>query len=281
MPEVLAERAKMEAFAEAVHNGEVKSASGARFTDIVNIGIGGSDLGPATAALALATFVPGHLRLHTVANVDGADLGDTLMRVPLETTLFIVCSKTFTTIETMTNAATARKIVADTLGEAAVVCHFCAVSTQLDKITAFGIGGAQIWRGLNNNTRLFFRPRLFVLAEAGGYERRDCLHCLCRLGAGRGNGDGHSRPGAQGQNAHNRGPADGFPATADRDSDIEPIDTLHEFRRRARVEPLAIGDFKGAYKGIPGRLEIRTSIPGVERDGIVLDHFPLNTRLAT
>ena len=145
MPEVLAERAKMEAFAESIHNGDAKSASGARFTDIVNIGIGGSDLGPAMAARALAPFVPNRLRLHTVSNVDGADLGDTLKRVPLETTLFIVCSKTFTTIETMTNAATARKAVAETLGEAAVGDHFCAVSTQLDKIAAFGIRSDRVF----------------------------------------------------------------------------------------------------------------------------------------
>ncbi len=145
MPEVLAERAKLEAFAEAIRNGETKSASGARFTDIVNIGIGGSDLGPAMAARALAPFIARHLTLHTVANVDGADLGDTLKRVPLETTLFIVCSKTFTTIETMTNAATARKAVAATLGEAAVADHFCAVSTQLDKIAAFGIRSDRVF----------------------------------------------------------------------------------------------------------------------------------------
>jgi glucose-6-phosphate isomerase len=145
MPEVLAERAKMEVFAEAIHNGDAKSASGARFTDIVNIGIGGSDLGPAMAARALAPFVPSRLRLHTVSNVDGADLGDTLKSVPLETTLFIVCSKTFTTIETMTNAATARKAVAATLGEAAVGDHFCAVSTQLDKIAAFGIRSDRVF----------------------------------------------------------------------------------------------------------------------------------------
>ncbi|MDQ6868396.1 MAG: glucose-6-phosphate isomerase [Pseudomonadota bacterium] len=145
MPEVLAERAKMEAFAAAVRDGEVMSSSGARFTDIVNIGIGGSDLGPAMAARALAPFVPSHLRLHTVANVDGADLGDTLKLVPLETTLFIVCSKTFTTIETMTNAATSRKTVTDTLGEAAVADHFCAVSTQLDKIAAFGIRSDRVF----------------------------------------------------------------------------------------------------------------------------------------
>lgn len=145
MPEVLAERDKMEAFAESIHNGDAKSASGARFTDIVNIGIGGSDLGPAMAARALAPFVPNRLRLHTVSNVDGADLGDTLKRVPLETTLFIVCSKTFTTIETMTNAATARKAVAAMLGEAAVGDHFCAVSTQLDKIAAFGIRSDRVF----------------------------------------------------------------------------------------------------------------------------------------
>ncbi len=76
--------------------------------DIVNIGIGGSDLGLAMAVRALAPFVAGHLRLHTVANVDGADHGDTLKLVPLETTLFVVCSKTFATNETMTNTATAR-----------------------------------------------------------------------------------------------------------------------------------------------------------------------------
>ena len=145
MPEVLAERAKVEAFAEAVRDGEIKAAGGARFTDIVNIGIGGSDLGPAMAARALAPFVPTHLRLHTVANVDGAALGDTLKLVPLETTLFIVCSKTFTTIETMTNAASARKSVADALGESAVADHFCAVSTQLDKIAAFGIRSDRVF----------------------------------------------------------------------------------------------------------------------------------------
>ncbi|HET6376964.1 MAG TPA: glucose-6-phosphate isomerase [Methylocella sp.] len=145
MPEVLAERRKMLTFAESVRKGEVKSARGARFTDIVNIGIGGSDLGPAMAVRALAPFVPGHLRLHTVANVDGADLGDTLKHLPLDTTLFIICSKTFTTIETMTNAATARKAVVERFGEAAVSNHFCAVSTQLDKIAAFGIPESRVF----------------------------------------------------------------------------------------------------------------------------------------
>ncbi len=80
MPDVAAEREKMGAFAEAVRGGAVAAANGQRFTDVVNIGIGGSDLGPAMAARALAPFVADHLRLHFVANVDGANLGDTLLR---------------------------------------------------------------------------------------------------------------------------------------------------------------------------------------------------------
>jgi glucose-6-phosphate isomerase len=145
MPEVRAERQKMEAFAEAVRTGAIRSASGARFTDIVNFGIGGSDLGPAMAARALAPFVADHLTLHFVANVDGADLGDKVKHLPLETTLFIICSKTFTTIETMANAQSARNHVASRLGEAAVAENFCAVSTQLDKIAAFGIKSDRIF----------------------------------------------------------------------------------------------------------------------------------------
>jgi glucose-6-phosphate isomerase len=145
MPDVLAERQRMETFAEAIRTGKIRSASGAAFTDIVNFGIGGSDLGPAMAARALAPFVADHLTLHFIANVDGADLGDTLKRLPLETTLFIVCSKSFTTIETMTNAESARRLVATRLGEAAVAENFCAVSTQLDKIAAFGIKSDRIF----------------------------------------------------------------------------------------------------------------------------------------
>ena len=138
MPEVRDVRERMGVFAEAVRNGEIKASNGERFTDVVNIGIGGSDLGPAMAARALSPFVANHLTLHFVSNVDGADLGDTLETIPLATTLFIVCSKTFTTLETMTNARSARAAVAAALGEATVADHFCAVSTQLDKIAEFG-----------------------------------------------------------------------------------------------------------------------------------------------
>jgi len=139
MPEVRTERAKVLAFAEGVRKGEIVSASGAPFTDIVNIGIGGSDLGPAMAGLALSPFIRPGLRLHFVANVDGSDLGDKTALLPLETTLFIICSKTFTTLETMTNAEAARKLVKDKLGDEAVAAHFCAVSTNLAEIAKFGI----------------------------------------------------------------------------------------------------------------------------------------------
>ncbi len=145
MPDVREVRERMGAFADAVRGGTIKAANGERFTDIVNIGIGGSDLGPAMVARALSPFVADHLTLHFVSNVDGADLGDTLKHVPLATTLFIVCSKTFTTLETMTNARSARKALAEALGEAAVADHFCAVSTQLDLIAKFGIKSDRVF----------------------------------------------------------------------------------------------------------------------------------------
>ncbi len=139
MPEVLAERHKMLAFAEAVRSGALRSVMGAPFAHVINIGIGGSDLGPAMAARALSPFLAPHLDLHFVANVDGADLADTLKRVDLARTLFIVSSKTFTTLETMTNARAARQALIGQLGEAAVAAHFCAVSTAAKEVAAFGI----------------------------------------------------------------------------------------------------------------------------------------------
>src|SRR6185436_17615881 len=101
-------------------------------TDIVNIGIGGSDLGPAMAARALHAFHDGP-RTHFVANVDGADIRDTIADLDPGRTLFLFASKTFATIETMTNAATARAWIVDKLGEPAVPSHFAAMSTALDK----------------------------------------------------------------------------------------------------------------------------------------------------
>ncbi|MFT2210735.1 glucose-6-phosphate isomerase [Rhizobium giardinii] len=134
----------MGAFSDGIRSGALKGATGKKITDVVNIGIGGSDLGPVMATLALAPDHDGP-RLHFVSNVDGAHIADTLKLLDAETSLFIVASKTFTTIETMTNAATARAFIAEKLGEKAVGKHFCAVSTALDKVAAFGIDSDRIF----------------------------------------------------------------------------------------------------------------------------------------
>ncbi|MFD0915842.1 glucose-6-phosphate isomerase [Pseudahrensia aquimaris] len=136
-PDVLAVREAMARFARNVRDGSI-AGQGGRFTDIVNIGIGGSDLGPAMATLALAPYHDGPA-IHFVSNVDGADIVDVLEKVPAATTMFIVASKTFTTQETMTNAETARRWLVEHLGEEAVSNHFAALSTALDKTAAFGI----------------------------------------------------------------------------------------------------------------------------------------------
>jgi len=141
MPEVNAVLEAMGKFAEGVRSGRIAGATGKKITDVINIGIGGSDLGPVMTTLALAPYHDGP-RLHYVSNIDAAHIQDTLhLPHPLdpETTLFIIASKTFTTIETMTNAQTAREFIAGALGEAAVKHHFAAVSTALDKVSAFGI----------------------------------------------------------------------------------------------------------------------------------------------
>lgn len=134
----------MAAFAEGVRGGTLCGATGKPFTDVVNIGIGGSDLGPVMATLALAPYHDGP-RLHFVSNVDGAHITDTLSGLDPETTLIIIASKTFTTIETMTNAATAREFIVSQLGEAAVAKHFAAVSTALDKVAAFGLNETRVF----------------------------------------------------------------------------------------------------------------------------------------
>lgn len=144
-PLIEAEREKVFAFARAVRSGTARGATGETFTDVVNIGIGGSDLGPAMAARALSPYRDGGPRTHFVSNVDGADLADTLADLDLARTLFIVSSKTFTTQETVANAASARARVVATLGEAAVAAHFAAVSTKLDKVAAFGVDSARVF----------------------------------------------------------------------------------------------------------------------------------------
>ncbi|MEX0696505.1 MAG: glucose-6-phosphate isomerase [Dongiaceae bacterium] len=143
VPDVHAVLTRMSDFAVGVRSGVV-AGSGGRFTDVVNIGIGGSDLGPAMATRALRAFHDGP-RLHFVSNVDGAHLRDTLARLNPATTLFLVASKTFTTVETMTNAATARKWIAAAVGETKVSAHFAAISTAAGKVADFGIGPERIF----------------------------------------------------------------------------------------------------------------------------------------
>ncbi len=139
MPAVEAERKKIAEFARAVRDGRICGARRDTFTDVVNIGIGGSDLGPAMAARALSPFGRPDLKAHFVSNVDGSDIADVLAGLDPARTLIIVSSKTFTTQETMTNAASARRWIAEAMGEAAVADHFAAVSTKLDKVAAFGV----------------------------------------------------------------------------------------------------------------------------------------------
>jgi glucose-6-phosphate isomerase len=138
MPQVRSVLAAMGSFADGIRGGGIRGATDRKITDIVNIGIGGSDLGPAMATLALSPYHHGP-RAHFVSNIDGAHIADTLAPLSAETTLFIIASKTFTTVETMTNAGTARKWVAERLGPDAVQHHFAAVSTALDKVAEFGI----------------------------------------------------------------------------------------------------------------------------------------------
>ena len=130
---------RMGRLATALRDGRIVGATGKRFSDVVNIGIGGSDLGPKMAVRALSPYRGGGPRVHFVANVDGADIGDTLRDLDPERTLFIIVSKTFTTLETMANAATAREWLAAALGKEAVSDHFVAVSTSAERVAAFGI----------------------------------------------------------------------------------------------------------------------------------------------
>ncbi len=137
--EVRAVRAQCAAFVRAVHEGTRTGAGGKRFTDVINIGIGGSDLGPAMAVSALKPYHTGHVRCHFVSNVDGTQFADLAGELDPARTLFIVCSKTFTTQETLANAQRARAWLAASLGEAAVPKHFAAVSTNAKAMDRFGI----------------------------------------------------------------------------------------------------------------------------------------------
>ncbi len=183
MPDVIAVREKVAAFATGIRDGSLPGATGRAITDVVNIGIGGSDLGPAMAARALKPYGTPRISCHFVSNVDGADIGDTIADLDPATTLFIVSSKTFTTLETMTNANTARQWIAAAMGEAAVEHHFAAVSTKLDLVAKFGIkadrvfgfwdwvgGRYSIWCSIGLALVILIGPKQFEDFLRGGFE---------------------------------------------------------------------------------------------------------------
>lgn len=139
MPQVNAVLDKMRCFSERVINGDWKGYTGQAITDVVNIGIGGSDLGPYMVTEALRPY-KNHLNMHFVSNIDGSHIAETLQKIKPETTLFLIASKTFTTQETMTNAHTARKwFLAAAADETQIAKHFVALSTNEQQVATFGI----------------------------------------------------------------------------------------------------------------------------------------------
>lgn len=140
MPGINAVLEKMKGFCEKVRSGSWKGYTGKAVTDIVNIGIGGSDLGPYMVTEALKPYAQKGLNIHFVSNVDGTHIAETLKKINAETTLFIVASKTFTTQETLTNAESAKRwFLESAKDEAAVAKHFVALSTNAKAVSAFGI----------------------------------------------------------------------------------------------------------------------------------------------
>jgi len=183
MPEVNAVLAKMKGFAEQVRSGAWKGFTGKRITDIVNIGIGGSDLGPVMVTECLRPYAQPDLRVHFVSNVDGTHIAETLKPLDPETTLFMIASKTFTTQETMTNAFSARDwFLKRAMDSAHVARHFVAVSTNTAKVKEFGIhpdnmfvfwdwvgGRYSLWSAIGLSIACFVGFERFVDLLAGAH----------------------------------------------------------------------------------------------------------------
>ena len=144
MPGVRNTLARMETFASGVRSGEIQAPGGGRYSDVVNIGIGGSDLGPAMAVQALAPYVDGP-RCHFISNIDGAHVHDVLKCLNPASTLVIVASKTFATVETMTNAETVKNWVASNVGAETAAGHFVALSSNQERASAFGIDAERVF----------------------------------------------------------------------------------------------------------------------------------------
>ena len=147
MPEVKKVLEQMKSFSEQLISGEWKGYTGESITDVVNIGIGGSDLGPLMVTEALKSYQKPNIQVHYVSNVDGTHIAETLKKIKPETTLFIIASKTFTTQETMTNANTAKDWFLNTAGDQEhIKKHFVALSTNQTGVEAFGIDPANMFR---------------------------------------------------------------------------------------------------------------------------------------
>jgi glucose-6-phosphate isomerase len=144
MPEIYEVKNKIKAFSNQIISGELKGFTGKPFTDIVNIGIGGSDLGPAMVVEALQ-FYKNHLNVHFVSNIDGDHVNEVVKKINPETTLFVIVSKTFTTQETLTNSETIRTWFLKSAKQEDVAKHFVAVSTNIQKVTEFGIDSNNIF----------------------------------------------------------------------------------------------------------------------------------------
>ncbi len=139
MPEILRVQKQMKEFVKAVHEGQFRGKTGKKLKNIVNIGIGGSDLGPYMVTSALKKYWVEGIECYFISNIDGTACYEVLSKIDAEETLFIVASKTFTTIETLTNARTCREWLVERLGEDAVKNHFVALSTNAEKVKEFGI----------------------------------------------------------------------------------------------------------------------------------------------
>jgi glucose-6-phosphate isomerase len=138
VPEIYEVKSKIKEFTNQIISGERKGHAGKAFTDIVNIGIGGSDLGPAMVVEALQ-YYSNHLKVHFVSNVDGDHVNEIIKKLNPETTLFVIVSKTFTTQETLTNSETIKKWFLGSASQEDIAKHFVAVSTNVEKVTEFGI----------------------------------------------------------------------------------------------------------------------------------------------
>ena len=180
VPEVHETLNRMDALAESVRSGEWRGFTNERIRTVVNIGIGGSDLGPAMAYQALRAYSLPDLECRFVSNVDGADIARNLVGLDPATTLFIVSSKTFTTIETLTNARSAKAWLVDGLGdEAAVAKHFMAVSTNAELVSAFGIDTANMvgfWDWVGGRYSVDSAIGLSLMIAIGPQRFREFLH---------------------------------------------------------------------------------------------------------